>query len=181
MDRTVSISHSATFFFSPVMFFLSLSRFRQEYREERRLKAQEEADSNASSQLSTSSLGGGESGDTPQWDGFQIKNPTSDSNSNLGSSSNSTSSLNSNNSSVTQKSHRISRVVVLHKNTRETFIDGEMNDTSLDTSGPCTDSSDPGLNSDLSTTTLLYPDRCKTSSDHFFDNDSFWSGQITWY
>lgn len=153
-------------------------RFRQEYREERRLKAQEEAESISSSQLSTSNFGGGESGDTPQWDGLQNKNSTSDSDSNC----NTTRSLNSDNSSVIQKSHRISRVVVFHKNTRETFIEGEMNDISLGTnSSPCTDSTDRCSHSNSSTTTRICPDKCKTTIDHFFDNDSFWSGQITWY
>lgn len=155
-----------------------LYRFRQEYREERRLKAQEEAESISSSQLSTSNFGGGESGDTPQWDGLQNKNSTSDSDSNC----NTTRSLNSDNSSVIQKSHRISRVVVFHKNTRETFIEGEMNDISLGTnSSPCTDSTDRCSHSNSSTTTRICPDKCKTTIDHFFDNDSFWSGQITWY
>lgn len=55
--------------------------------------------------------------------------------------------------------HRISRVVVLHNDKLETFFnpdDGKDNeDVSLSPKAPAT--------------------------DDFFDNDSFWSGSITWY
>lgn len=56
--------------------------------------------------------------------------------------------------------HRISRVVVMHKDTLETFID-----------------------KDLADLISHYPHGgdVKTANDDFFDNDSFWSGQITWY
>ena len=112
--------------------FLS-SRFRQEYREERRLRAQEESDTETSD-ASTS----GESGpDKSIWDGCTGQDIDQSS-----------------------RNHRISRVVILHKNTLETFFDEKMNN-----SNP----SDP------------HPGKCKMASDDFFDNDSFWSGQITWY
>lgn len=57
--------------------------------------------------------------------------------------------------------HRISRVVVKHEDTRETFIDKEL---------------DYGL-------PLMLADNGEVShaSEAFFDNDRFWSGQITWY
>lgn len=58
--------------------------------------------------------------------------------------------------------HRISRVVVMHEDTLETFIDKELGvvqpPLSFDRSGDVT-----------------------TASEAFFDNDRFWSGQITWY
>eukprot|EP00979_Chaetoceros_neogracilis_P011322 scaffold2753_cov238-Chaetoceros_neogracile.AAC.11 len=69
-------------------------------------------------------------------------------------------------------SHRISRVVIKHKNTQETFFDQELSipsdDTSLVTS----------INADIISNTA--PDT-KMGNGDFFDNDSFWSGQITWY
>ena len=52
--------------------------------------------------------------------------------------------------------HRISRVVVLHNEKLETFF----NPNPLETVSPVTP---------------------EPSGDDFFDNDSFWSGQITWY
>jgi len=57
--------------------------------------------------------------------------------------------------------HRISRVVVMHEDTLETFIDKDMAliQSSLSSGG-----------GDVT-----------TASDAFFDNDRFWSGQITWY
>lgn len=155
-------------------------RFRQEYREERRLKALEEADSNLSSQLSTSSYGGKESGDTPTWKRFPNKNLSPDNNQNTtqSSSTKSSSSSGSNSSgpSTQPKNHRISRVVVLHENTCETFIDGEMNQVSPDV---VEDSSKSHHRTSKSVITTI--PQCRFASNDFFDNDSFWSGQITWY
>lgn len=54
--------------------------------------------------------------------------------------------------------HRISRVVVMHENTRETFFDKEHFKGMFQGTDPCHE-----------------------ASDDFFDNHSFWSGQITWY
>lgn len=57
--------------------------------------------------------------------------------------------------------HRIFKVVVKHKNKLETFIDKD---------------------TDLSRyKNKAIPDKFKTANDDFFDNDSFWNGQITWY
>lgn len=55
-----------------------------------------------------------------------------------------------------QGRHGISRVVVLHNDKIETFCGPE----------PCMNSSDSPV---------------PTGCDDFFDNDSFWSGSITWY
>jgi len=59
------------------------------------------------------------------------------------------------------KDHRISRVVVMHKDKLETFIDKTV----------------------LKQAPLNKVDGgdVKSASDTFFDNDNFWSGQITWY
>jgi len=51
-------------------------------------------------------------------------------------------------SRTAQQAYRISRVVVLHDNKLETFVDESKADANV---------------------------------DGFFDNDSFWSGSITWY
>jgi hypothetical protein len=109
-------------------------RFRQEYREERRLKAQDDATFNSS----TSSTG----------------EPGSEANDNGSSGQDTDSSHNKTN-------HRISCVEVVHKNIRETFIDRGMK---ID---------------DMSQ--IPTRDDYKMASDDFFDNDSFWSGQVTWY
>jgi len=61
--------------------------------------------------------------------------------------------------SPTKTSHRISRVVVLHNDKLETFVDPE------------TAAADP-YNADSPVA---------VSSNDFFDNESFWSGSITWY
>jgi len=57
--------------------------------------------------------------------------------------------------------HRISRVVVMHEDTLETFVDKDM------AVHPAPISLGTG---DIT-----------AASDDFFDNDRFWSGQITWY
>ena len=59
----------------------------------------------------------------------------------------------------------------MHKNVLETFVDEE-----LTSSFPPSYATDD--NADLAVTIVTDP---KTASDDFFDNDSFWSGQITWY
>jgi len=58
--------------------------------------------------------------------------------------------------------HRISRVVVVHEDTHETFIDKDL---------ALIKSSLASANGDVTT----------GIDDAFFDNDRFWSGQITWY
>jgi len=56
---------------------------------------------------------------------------------------------------------RISRVVVMHKDSLEAFVDNEIgHDYNVDVD----------LSIDL-----------KAANKDFFDNDSFWSGSITWY
>jgi hypothetical protein len=55
---------------------------------------------------------------------------------------------------------RISRVVVVHQDTLETFFDNDMTDNQIGNA---------------------VGESLKPASDRFFDNDSFWSGQITWY
>ncbi|GFH51375.1 hypothetical protein CTEN210_07851 [Chaetoceros tenuissimus] len=57
--------------------------------------------------------------------------------------------------------HRISRVVIMHKNSFETFVDKDI-------------FSAPSPHDNKATVS-------NSASDDFFDNDSFWSGQITWY
>jgi len=57
--------------------------------------------------------------------------------------------------------HRISRVVVMHEDTLETFVDEDM--------------------ALLRTPRSLGVGDVTKASDDFFDNDRFWSGQITWY
>ena len=55
--------------------------------------------------------------------------------------------------------HRISRVVVMHQDSLETFVDKDL----------------------AISTSKVADDTCKAASDDFFDNDNFWSGSITWY
>lgn len=56
--------------------------------------------------------------------------------------------------------HRISRVVVMHEDKLETFVDKEL---------------DCGMPHTLTNGEVTH------ASEAFFDNDRFWSGQITWY
>jgi hypothetical protein len=81
-------------------------------------------------------------------------------------------------SSLPLGKHRISRVVVMHKNVLETFVDEELT-ASLTA---VNHASNTGINNAMTTgpsaTIVTDP---KTASNDFFDNDSFWSGQITWY
>jgi len=57
--------------------------------------------------------------------------------------------------------HRISRVVVMHEDTLETFVDKDMALHSAPISLGIGD--------------------VTAANDDFFDTDRFWSGQITWY
>lgn len=88
----------------------------------------------------------------------------------------------------------------MHKDFTETFFDRDLKEK-LDlgiTSGPSVTngsntgdaaSNQNGTNSSISTSTsdtsaaeTSYSSAiCKMASDDFFDNDNFWSGQITWY
>lgn len=67
--------------------------------------------------------------------------------------------------------HRISRVVVVHNDKLETFFNNSADDESL-------------LQQDHHHLPLLddvVVDDASPSSPDFFDNDSFWSGSLTWY
>lgn len=78
------------------------------------------------------------------------------------------------------KTHRIQRVVVLHKDIQQTFVEPEDTDPS-----GCWTHHDPHEN--LTTEEMDDPTHHKKvtstcyASHDFFDNPSFWSGQITWY
>lgn len=88
---------------------------------------------------------------------------------------------------------RISRVVVVHKDFQETFIDKCLNFNIakvVSDESPSSDDSEfsfasgsfvqeRALASSVTKPNLLT--RCKMASDDFFDNENFWSGQITWY
>jgi len=126
-------------------------RFRQEYRLERRRAAEAAASENESK------FDPNESNSVPSsgWSGS-----------------------NANDECVTDSSvgrHRISRVIVKHKNTLKTFFDQELFTSFDETSLSINNNPDT-----ISNTATVEPNR-KTASDDFFDNDSFWSGQITWY
>lgn len=120
-------------------------RFRQEYREERRLRAQE-ADSETSSSVLTLGETGSEKSTRDGLSGQNID---------------------------TTKSHRISRVVILHQNKLETFTDKEMGAIQ-----PTTVTTDA---STCTTSNRPLPGKCERTSKDFFDCDNFWNGQITWY
>jgi hypothetical protein len=119
--------------------FPSISSFRQEYRLERR-KAAEEAANAQCTQLSNE------------------KASIFPDSSSAWSSSNIVDNCAANPSAGR---HRISRVVVMHKNSFETFVDQVI------FSAPSPDNNKATVSN--------------SASDDFFDNDSFWSGQITWY
>lgn len=64
--------------------------------------------------------------------------------------------------------HSISRVVVLHNDRLETFFDTPY----------------PSATDDVAETVPVnvdQPSSAEEESSYFFDNDSFWSGSLTWY
>uniref|UniRef100_A0A7S2GZ65 Uncharacterized protein n=1 Tax=Helicotheca tamesis TaxID=374047 RepID=A0A7S2GZ65_9STRA len=69
--------------------------------------------------------------------------------------------------------HRISRVVVMHNDTLKTFFDDDLLSPKLPS--PVEHNERDGIADQSSS---LLP--CGKSDD-FFDDDSFWSGSITWY
>ena len=77
--------------------------------------------------------------------------------------------------------HHISRVVIRHHDTLATFYDAthDKNDSNssdlLPTLPGGTDTT--GTPTTMTTTTTTNA----TGNEDFFDNDSFWSGSITWY
>lgn len=76
--------------------------------------------------------------------------------------------------------HHISRVVIRHHDTLATFYDATYDGKNDSNSSGCSPSLLPG---GLDTTTGT-PSSTMTNaqgSEDFFDNDSFWSGSITWY
>lgn len=70
-----------------------------------------------------------------------------------------------------RRHHRISRVVVLHKDKLETFVGDE--------APP--EASRGGILPSLSPSFACGSNDNANGPDDFFDNDSFWSGSITWY
>lgn len=134
-------------------------RFRQEYRLERRKAAEEDAASNEpkidTDKCSVNSHA------TP-WSCSTRNSYATDTKDNC----------------TSMGKHRISRVVVMHKNNLTTYDDSEgaLSDL-LDSDRTITGNTSSSL---TQSATTLVPDS-KTASNHFFDNDNFWSGQITWY
>mmetsp|Transcript_29292 Transcript_29292/g.33986 ORF Transcript_29292/g.33986 Transcript_29292/m.33986 type:complete len:320 (+) Transcript_29292:52-1011(+) len=174
-------------------------RFRQEYREERKLKASKDLDADGSVTSScscTSNMGDNNTSGTESCrDGSSISSNDIETG-----------------SSGTKLNHRISRVVVLHKNKMHTFFDEEdkkcsgqgglsssfsLLDTSQDKSKFSSSRStnthidnDVGSNNNNNNQQFHRQQPLPSLSQHlagtcsnevFFDNDSFWSGQITWY
>lgn len=81
--------------------------------------------------------------------------------------------------------HRISRVVVLHNDKLETFFDDD-DDRRDSGEDPC--ESDHRSEASEGAFSVSGIHSCSSSapfspplSANFFDNDSFWSGSITWY
>eukprot|EP00586_Coscinodiscus_wailesii_P010874 CAMPEP_0172514688 /NCGR_PEP_ID=MMETSP1066-20121228/262004_1 /TAXON_ID=671091 /ORGANISM="Coscinodiscus wailesii, Strain CCMP2513" /LENGTH=306 /DNA_ID=CAMNT_0013295459 /DNA_START=44 /DNA_END=961 /DNA_ORIENTATION=+ len=86
----------------------------------------------------------------------------------------------SSNSSKRNSRHRISRVLVLHNDVLETFYDEDVttNKTNIDQQQqPVLEQYQQQL--PLNNNNKSVSPDC-ASSDDFFDNDSFWSGSITW-
>lgn len=96
-------------------------------------------------------------------------------------------------SSMASKSHRIHKVVVLHKDIQQTFVEPDdalcssapshkdySSLTCTTTAATCT-TKDVCLDMDHDTHKNVTSTCYYASSQDFFDNDSFWSGQITWY
>jgi len=117
-------------------------RFRQEYRQERKMLAQLQAEPC----LTTSTCTNPASLSTPSSTPFSY--------------------------SSTPGRHRISRVVVMHNDTLKTFFDDDLLSPKVP---PSTEDHEKDT---LEHSPALLP--CGKSND-FFDDDSFWSGSITWY
>ena len=75
--------------------------------------------------------------------------------------------------------HHISRVVIRHHDTLATFYDANYDGKNDSNSSGCSPSLLPG-GLDTTTGTPSTMTNAQGSED-FFDNDSFWSGSITWY
>ena len=85
----------------------------------------------------------------------------------------------SSNSSKRNSRHRISRVLVLHNDVLETFYDEDVTtNKNPNIDQPVLEQYQQQLPLNKNNKSLS-PD-C-SSSDDFFDNDSFWSGSITWF
>jgi len=86
----------------------------------------------------------------------------------------------------------------MHKDLTETFFDRDLKEKLNlgNISGPSatngSNTGDAAANQNGTTSSISTPDNsaaetsfspaiCKMASDDFFDNDNFWSGQITWY
>ena len=83
-----------------------------------------------------------------------------------------------------QGRHGISRVVILHNDKIETFC-GSQPCTPLSSLASDCATADKAASGTISPTTptmdIFASPSAADSSDDFFDNDSFWSGSITWY
>jgi hypothetical protein len=130
-----------TLYYSPE----ETSRFRQEYRLERKLLNDLSIDPVSSDDLLSSLTSTLSSSSAP--------------------------SFSSSSSVVPTPRHRISRVVVLHNDKLVTFSDDEATSNDDD---ECSDPCGPLDFDDDSSNSPALP-------ANFFDNDSFWSGSITWY
>jgi len=144
-------------------------RFRQEYRIERRRAAEEEAASNE-----------------PKINNQDVSlNIPASTRWSLNSTRNSYAMNTNNENARAMGKHRISRVVVMHKNNLTTFVDPESPAPTADTA--VSDNVNKSVESiSGNTSTSNSPTFAKIATDpmtsnHFFDNDNFWSGQITWY
>jgi hypothetical protein len=94
-------------------------------------------------------------------------------------------------SSMASKTHRIHRVVVLHKDIQQTFVEPDdalcsispshKDYSSLTCTTTTTTTNDVCRDMDHDTHKKVSSTCCYASSQDFFDNDNFWSGQITWY
>ena len=73
--------------------------------------------------------------------------------------------------------HHISRVVIRHHDTLATFYDATYDDKNDSNSSGYS----PSLPGGLDTTGTSSAMTNAQGSEDFFDNDSFWSGSITWY
>lgn len=76
--------------------------------------------------------------------------------------------------------HHISRVVIRHHDTLATFYDATCDGKNDSNSSGCSPSLLPG-GLDTTTTGTSSTMTNAQGSEDFFDNDSFWSGSITWY
>jgi hypothetical protein len=160
----------------PFAFFLYfilttyLLQFRQEYRLERKVLNELSIDR-----------------DTFPVDDEELSSLVAASNTSPSSSSNSSSNKHNITTLGGSSRHRISRVVVLHNDKLETFFNNLVSDSPQEDTvdSPSllmtTDSINDSCGSSSCSTSLTSPSSSTDGGDFFFDNDSFWSGSLTWY